>query len=93
MDGDHALNSGDVGVGVTLAQQGIVHLLRGGVLPVAVAGAPGNGAWISFSGQGVGLVGGFLVGEFAEHVVEGVDLGQKALLGVVGMSLSVRNGT
>lgn len=57
VDRDHGFNCRNVGIGVSLAQQGIVHLLRRRVLPRALAVSPRNGRFLSFDRQRNRLIG------------------------------------
>ncbi|TKW48795.1 hypothetical protein CTA1_1034 [Colletotrichum tanaceti] len=82
----HGLDGGDIGVGVALAQQGVVHLLGRRILPVAIAGALWYRRRLALGGQGDGLVLGGGLGELLEHVVQRVDLLEEALgLGLLGL--------
>lgn len=93
VDGHHALHCRYIGVCVALAKQGVVHLLGGRVLPVAIAGALGDGAWVSLDRKRVCLVGGGCLGYLAEHVVQRVDLRkERGLIGLAGLGLVVWDG-
>ena len=91
--GDHLLDGGDVGVLVTLAQEGVVHLLWRRVLPVLVGVGAGDGGLFAARRELDGLVRGGRVGEVGEHVVEGVELGEKGFLLGGGLGLAVGDGT
>lgn len=81
---DHALDGGDIGIGVTLSQQSIIHLLRRWILPVTVTGSLGNGTRVALDRKDDGLVLGGFIRYFAEHVVERIEFGQEALRGLFG---------
>ena len=76
---DHAFHGCDVGVCVAFAQHGVVHLLGGGVLPERAV-AFGDRGSLAVEREVDGLGGGAFVGEFREHVVEGVEAREEALL-------------
>jgi len=66
---DHGLDCILGGVGVTLAQESIVHLLRRGILPVALAVALWDCGQLAIEGQVDGLRGGFAAIGERGHVV------------------------
>ena len=64
------------GVGVAFAEEGVVHLLRGGIFPVLGDVAAGDGGGFARCGEGGALVGGGgRLGDLGGHVVEGVEGG------------------
>lgn len=69
MQRDHTLYGRDVRIGVAFAEERVIHLLRGWVFPVAVAGAFGDGGGFAGGREGYGLVGGGGLGNVGEHVV------------------------